>query len=1025
VGVFKDMKKEYMFLKKNKKCLVSLYAAMIFFIVMFVPMNIAIRTNLFVAHAEGDGGSEGAGIGAGDSGGGGFGGGSGGDNTSQGQNTSIVEFGDHTAVQTNPGTDSAGVGAGSTNNPSPTSDGGTGGAPASNQGTTPDAGVENPGIGVGSTNNNISENPGIGVGGTNINIGGVTTPSSNTVPDAGVENPGIGVGEPGAGCCGGGPEPKTPATPVTPAVTVPDAGVENPGIGVGEPGAGCCGGGPEPMTPATPVITVVPILEHLTLDVCPNIAGDQSVVPPGLLVDANGNCVPPAPAIIDVCPNIPGVQPDIPAGLQFDTNGNCTTPTVVVPPTDVCLNIPGVQTTVPVGMTVDVNGNCTTPTVVVPPTDVCLNIPGVQTTVPVGMTVDVNGNCTQPTVVDVCPNIIGNQAIPPAGYSIDGAGNCVPPSVCSIAPPVISSSQNVSATVGSPFSYTITTTGGTPTVTMQGTLPGGLTYNSITQIISGIPTVAGTFAIQILVNNPCGNDSKTILITSIGPTVCSITPPVITSAPTAGGVVGSPFLYTITTSGGTSTLTVVGTLPGGLTYNATSSIISGTPTTVETKNVTVTATNPCGNNTITLLVAVNPPGGGGCGNNCGGGGGGCGNNCGGGGGGGISTAPVFLFKVASSSPLAAGSIYLSQIPYTGFGDTALIVLFFMGLALFSYNMVMFMSKRKWATSGMASAVEYHKIYMAPSAEQITSQPQAPVVQSASASEIAKEMGTVLASILKDQAAQNVSVQAPQITAKEIAYEVSHAVSGAIEKQITSQPQAPVVQSASATEIAKETGNIIASILKDQATKNIVPQAVQATASEIAKETGLVLSSIIKEQVAQNIVAQVPQVSATEIAQKVGTVVSEIIEKHTLPQLKTVTEDKAPVTINVSIGNIHVGDNVTNTITTTNNNQLPPVEQPKVEVPKVETIVEAPVEVVTPIGNQKLVEALRELANDERILISPVGFDAIALEAKGDIDMAVNLMMKVVNEAKATYPRQHGWIELNKEKISNLLSAITV
>jgi uncharacterized repeat protein (TIGR01451 family) len=127
-----------------------------------------------------------------------------------------------------------------------------------------------------------------------------------------------------------------------------------------------------------------------TVDVCPNIPGDQAEIPPGMIKDEAGNCVTPP---TDVCPNIPGVQPTVPPGMIKDASGNCVTPPPP-PPTDVCPNIPGVQETVPPGMVKDASGNCVTPPP--PPVDVCPNIPGVQETVPPGMVKDASGNCVTP-----------------------------------------------------------------------------------------------------------------------------------------------------------------------------------------------------------------------------------------------------------------------------------------------------------------------------------------------------------------------------------------------------------------------------------------------------------------------------------------------------------------------------------------------------------------------------------------------------------------------------------------------------
>jgi hypothetical protein len=65
-------------------------------------------------------------------------------------------------------------------------------------------------------------------------------------------------------------------------------------------------------------------------DECPNIAGDQGSVPPGLIKDGNGNCVEPPRQPADVCPNIEGLQTSLPAGFVRDASGNCVCPPVTV-----------------------------------------------------------------------------------------------------------------------------------------------------------------------------------------------------------------------------------------------------------------------------------------------------------------------------------------------------------------------------------------------------------------------------------------------------------------------------------------------------------------------------------------------------------------------------------------------------------------------------------------------------------------------------------------------------------------------
>jgi len=70
--------------------------------------------------------------------------------------------------------------------------------------------------------------------------------------------------------------------------------------------------------------------------VCPNIEGNQTSVPAGMIKDANGNCVtppPPHPPPTDECPNIEGNQASVPAAMVKDSSSNCFTPSTPAAPT--------------------------------------------------------------------------------------------------------------------------------------------------------------------------------------------------------------------------------------------------------------------------------------------------------------------------------------------------------------------------------------------------------------------------------------------------------------------------------------------------------------------------------------------------------------------------------------------------------------------------------------------------------------------------------------------------------------------
>ena len=79
--------------------------------------------------------------------------------------------------------------------------------------------------------------------------------------------------------------------------------------------------------------------------------------------------------------------------------------------------------------------------------------------------------------------------------------------------------------------------------------------------------------------------------------------PVITSASTASGTVGTAFSYTITASNSPTSYGATG-LPSWASVNASTGVISGTPTAAGTSTVTVRATNASGTGSATLTITI-------------------------------------------------------------------------------------------------------------------------------------------------------------------------------------------------------------------------------------------------------------------------------------------------------------------------------------------------------------------------------------------------------------------------------------
>ena len=148
------------------------------------------------------------------------------------------------------------------------------------------------------------------------------------------------------------------------------------------------------------------------------------------------------------------------------------------------------------------------------------------------------------------------------------------------APPSITSPKTVSATVGLPFSYQITTAGLTPPTTYYVSyLPDGLTVNTA-GLISGTPAADNplpVYNVALDARDSLGNDAVATLTINLAGSTGTAPTPVITSPATATATVGQAFNYQVTASNIVPTYYAAYGLPDGLTINNATGLISGTP----------------------------------------------------------------------------------------------------------------------------------------------------------------------------------------------------------------------------------------------------------------------------------------------------------------------------------------------------------------------------------------------------------------------------------------------------------------
>ena len=164
--------------------------------------------------------------------------------------------------------------------------------------------------------------------------------------------------------------------------------------------------------------------------------------------------------------------------------------------------------------------------------------------------------------------------------------------------PVLTSATNASGQVGQSFAYQITADN-IPTLFGATGLPGGLTVNTNTGTISGIPIAAGSFPAQIMAANVSGTNTALLVITVLPAA------PVITSATNASGQVGQVFSYQITANNSPTLFGATG-LPDGLTVNTNTGLISGTPAASGSYSAQIMVANAGGSNTAALSITILP-----------------------------------------------------------------------------------------------------------------------------------------------------------------------------------------------------------------------------------------------------------------------------------------------------------------------------------------------------------------------------------------------------------------------------------
>ncbi|MFI5360989.1 MAG: beta strand repeat-containing protein [Elusimicrobiota bacterium] len=157
------------------------------------------------------------------------------------------------------------------------------------------------------------------------------------------------------------------------------------------------------------------------------------------------------------------------------------------------------------------------------------------------------------------------------------------------------------------------------TITISGTAADGVALSSVAVSIDGGAYVlakgltAWTFSLNTAALNNSDHGITAMAWNSSGNSAsvaswvavsnAAAVAPAVTSALTASGTAGTAFSYQIVATGSPASYSAAG-LPAGLAVNAASGLISGTPASAGTTNVTLGATNAAGTGTAVLVLTV-------------------------------------------------------------------------------------------------------------------------------------------------------------------------------------------------------------------------------------------------------------------------------------------------------------------------------------------------------------------------------------------------------------------------------------
>ncbi|MCO5205967.1 MAG: putative Ig domain-containing protein [Anaerolineae bacterium] len=163
--------------------------------------------------------------------------------------------------------------------------------------------------------------------------------------------------------------------------------------------------------------------------------------------------------------------------------------------------------------------------------------------------------------------------------------------------PAITSTPVITGVIGRSYTYDVNATGNpTPTYSLT-TKPAGMTIDTVTGLISWLPTTTGDHAVTVQATNSVGSDMQSY-------TIAVFAEPQLDPIPDDSAIVGDEFTITATASGVPAPTYSLDSYPAGMTIGATDGVIQWTPTAPGTVDVTVRATNSVGTDTTSFQIIV-------------------------------------------------------------------------------------------------------------------------------------------------------------------------------------------------------------------------------------------------------------------------------------------------------------------------------------------------------------------------------------------------------------------------------------